>query len=113
MVQYGISLRHLAYCTKYILRKVDILQGVKTFHNKNQQKKKLMKLLVDRYAKVVKSPSDKYPLAGQVTVIGATFWVKDLSGIAEGEYDSAEFEVNLRDNAPLPSKLIKVGKKDG
>ena len=72
-----------------------------------------MKLVIDKYAKVVKSPSDKYPSAGQVTVIGATFWIRDLGGHQEGEYDSCEFECNLRDNAPLPSKLLKVGKKEG
>ena len=70
-----------------------------------------MKLIVDKYAKYTKTPSDKHPNAGQLTCIGATFWIKDRDpSIVEGEYDYAEVECSLRDNAPMPSKIIKLGK---
>lgn len=72
-----------------------------------------MKLIIDKYAKFTKTPSDKYPNAGQLTAIGATFWIKDReSDIVEGEFDYAEVECTIRDNAPIPSKLLKLGKGD-
>jgi len=70
-----------------------------------------MKLIVEKHAEYRKTPSDKHPRAGQLTCIGATFWIKDRDeSIVEGVYDYAEIECSLRDNAPMPTKLVKLGK---